>query len=175
MAKHDQHLSSILLELEQLAMPEAPDEQALLEEILALRFYEVTVVPDGDMAELPMQPQQCHNNAAAFAALDPSGHSRPVAGWLRRGDLFLFHSVVLSQSRLICVTPHEHALPLEFAPDPAIEWHDTKGWKVARRRGRAVPYVVRANPNDTIQRARKAKKVLLEGTGDIDIAAALIL
>ena len=175
MAKHDQNLSSILLELEQLAMPEAPDEQALLEEILALRFYEVTVVPDGDMAELPMQPQQCHNNAAAFAALDPSGQSRPVAGWLRRGDLFLFHSVVLSQSRLICVTPHEHALPLEFAPDPEIEWHDAKEWKVARRRGRTVPYVVRANPQDTIQRARKAKKVLLEGNNDIDLAAALIL
>lgn len=173
MAKHDQNLSSILLELEQLAMPEAPDEQALLEEILTLRFYEVTVVPDGDMAELPMQPQQCHNNAAAFAALDPSGQSRPVAGWLRRGDLFLFHSVVLSQSRLICVTPHEHTLPLEFAPDAAIEWHDADEWKVARRRGRAVPYVVRADPQDTIQRARNARRALLEGTDDIDLVDAL--
>ncbi len=175
MAKHDQNLSSILLELEQLAMPEAPDEQALLEEILALRFYEVTVVPDADIAELPMQPQQCHNNAAAFAALDPSGQSRPVAGWLRRGDLFLFHSVVLSQSRLICVTPHEHALPLEFAPDPEIEWHDAKEWKVARRRGRMVPYVVRADPQDIIARAGKAKRALLDGSDNVDLAAAWIV
>ncbi|RVT40195.1 hypothetical protein [Sphingobium algorifonticola] len=174
MAQDARNLSSVLLELEQLAMPETPEEQLLVEEILALRFYDVSSVPDAEMAAQRMQPQQCHNNAAAFAARDPSGQSRPVAGWLRRGGLFLFHSVVLSQSRLRCVTPHDHALPLAFAPDPEIEWLDVDDRKIARRRGSAVPYVVRVDPQAIIARARKAKQALLDGSEYVDPAAAWI-
>ncbi|WP_145958968.1 hypothetical protein [Sphingobium sp. SCG-1] len=141
--------------------PNSFDEQELLKEILALTFYEVTHATESEMADMHMQPQQCHNNVAACIALDPSGSSRTVAGWWKRGDVFLFHSVVLSQSRLLCVTPIADRTPLDFAPDPLIEWHDINGSKVARRLGKKVPYIVRLHPEDTIQAARDARQALI--------------
>lgn len=164
MTGHDEKRSSVALELERHMAPESCEEQALLEDIQALTFYQVARTPDADMANGHMQPQQCHNNAAAWAARDPSGNSRVVAGWWRRDDLFLFHSVVLSHSRLCCVTPDDHPSPLDFAPDPLIEWQEVNGRKVARRLGKAVPYVVRTHPQHTIRAAAKARQAM----GDAD-------
>lgn len=164
MARLDPDKANMILELKRCMAPPSHDEQQLLAEILALPFYEVSRVPDGEMADRDMQPHLCHNNAAIYAALDSLGNSRPVSGWWKRGDLFLFHSVVLSESTLRCVTPDDYPAPLEFAPDIAIEWLDVNGIRVAHRHGKKVPYVVRADPEGTIAAAGEALDALLAGT-----------
>lgn len=157
---HDQHIIDSIVELERCLEPASSEEQELVSEISALTFYQVARVSEERMAEMRMLPQTCHNNAAAYAALDRSNNSKPVSGWWRRGDVFLFHSVVLSQSRLQCVTPNGLSGMLEFAPDPAIEWVDINGMKVARRNGQRVPYLVRVHPEETMAAAREALAAL---------------
>ena len=145
--------------------PASAAEDRLREEILSFTFYHVNRLSEADMTQAHMQPQQCHNNAAAYAAQDASGGSRAVSGWWKRDGIFLFHSVVLAQSRLFCVTPHPSSPSLEFAPDPRIEWHDSGSKRVARRNGQDVPDIVRLHPAETREAARKARDLLLGGDG----------
>ncbi|MGK2912175.1 MAG: hypothetical protein ACSLE1_20615 [Sphingobium sp.] len=163
MARDDQDISTMLIELDRCMVPASPEEHALLDELLSLNFYEVMRAPTREMADMQMRPQQCHNNAMLWASLDPSGNSKPVSGWWRRGDLFLFHSVVLSQSVLHCVTPHDFPAPIEFAPDADIHWQEIGAKMVADRRGMKVPYLVRGHPEETIASARTARLALLAG------------
>lgn len=144
--------------------PASAVEDRLLAEILSFTFYDVDRLPDADMAQAQMQAQQCHNNAFAYAAQDPSGESKAVSGWWKRDGIFLLHSVVLTHSRLVCVTPHPSSPAMEFAPDPRIEWEYVGGQRVARRDGTNVPDVVRLHPAETMAAARRARDLLLSET-----------
>jgi len=169
MARHDQDKSNMIVELERCMVPASSEERDLLEKIRALTFYQVPRAPQDRLADIQMHPQRCHDNAAQWAKADASNGSRLVSGWWRRGDIFLFHSVVLTQSRLVCVTPHAYPSPLEFAPDPEIEWLDIRGVRSPRRRGQKIPYLVRAHPEDFITAAREARQALLDGADPHDI------
>lgn len=153
----------MLSELEHCILPASPEEHALSNEVLSLKFYDVTRAPAPDMSETRMRPQQCHNNAMLWASLDDSGSCQVVSGWWRRGDLLLFHSVVLARSVLRCVTPHYDPAPIIFAPDANIHWQKNGGTMVADRRGKRVPYLIRSRPEETIAAARRMRAMLLAG------------
>lgn len=163
MAGDDLNIPTVLIELDRCMIPSSPEEYALLDEVLSLKFYEVMRAPAHELADMQMRPQQCHNNAMLWASLDHTGNSKPVSGWWRRGDFFLFHSVILSRSVLRCVTPHDVPAPIEFAPDACIHWQEIGGKMMPDRCGMKVPYLVRSHPEETIAAARTARSALLGG------------
>lgn len=164
-AKHrrEELRARMLVELERWMMPASPDEDRLNDTIRALTFYKVPRAPDAQLTYMRMEPQQCHLNASAYARLDPTGESRHISGWWKRGGIFFFHSVVLSQTKLCCVTPHYDRSPLEFAPDFDITWTETEGVMNASRQGAKVPFLVRDFPEVIIAEATAARDALLAG------------
>ena len=105
----------MIVELERWMTPTSAEEDRLNDAIRALTFYKIQRVPDDQLTYMKMEPQQCHLNASAYAKLDPTGESQHVSGWWKRGGIFFFHSVILTRTRLSCVTPHHDPSPLQFA------------------------------------------------------------
>jgi hypothetical protein len=165
--------AAMIVELERLMAPTSADENALNDEIRALDFYEIRRVPDEQMAYMRMEAQRCHQNAAAYAKLDPSGESRQVSGWWKRGSIFYFHSVVLSRTKLHCITPHRDRAALQFAPDFDILWLEADGLMNADRRGSKPPYLVRDSPEKVIAQATEAHDALMKGADPRSIKIAL--
>ena len=153
----------MIVELERLMAPTSPGEDALNDGIRALDFYQIHRVPDGQLAYMKMEPQRCHQNAGAYVKLDPSGESRHVSGWWKRNGIFYFHSVVLSQTKLHCITPHADRSALTFAPDFDIVWHEKGGLMNSDRRGAEVPYLICDFPDKVIAEATEARDGLLAG------------
>lgn len=153
-------------------VPTSGEEDALNDEIRALQFYEFHRMPEHQLAYMKMEAQRCHQNAAAYAQLDPSGESRHVSGWWKRNGIFYFHSVILSQTKLHCVTPHRDSAPLKFAPDFEIVWREADGVMKADRRGEKLPYLVRDFPEKVIAEATKARDALIKGADPRSIEIA---
>ncbi len=155
--------TAMMAELEKLMKPTSPEEDAIKAEIRALTFNKILRAPDHELAYMRMQPQQCHQNAAAYAKLDPSGTSRHISGWWQRGDIFYFHSVVQVATGLHCITPFRDRDPLQFAPDPEITWLEADGVMNAERRGAKVPILVREFPERVIEEASTMLEALKKG------------
>lgn len=155
----------MIAELEKHMVPTSLEEERLNEEIRALTFYSCSRFPREQLRYMRMEPQQCHLNAAAYARLDPNGTSFHQGGWWKRGGIFYFHSVVLTQDgKLLCVTPHPDPSELAFAPDAAIEWTEViNGAKHPRRHGLHVPTLVRDFPEKVIAQATEARDKILAG------------
>lgn len=153
----------MIAELERLMVPSSPEEDVLNDEIRALDFYEFPRVPDEQIAYMGMLPQRCHENVGSYVRLDPHGESRHISGWWKRNGIFYFHSVVLSQTELRCITPHPDPSPLTFAPDYDIKWVEAEGEMNADRRGVKPPYLVRDFPEKVIEEATAAREALLNG------------
>lgn len=162
-ARRGEMRARMIVELERLMAPRSTEEDALNDEIRALDFYEIHRVPDAQLAYMKMEPQRCHQNAGAYVKLDPSGESRHVSGWWKRSGIFYFHSVVLSQTKLHCITPHRDRASLTFAPDFDIKWREQDGLMKSDRRGAEVPYLVRDFPDQVIAEATEARDALLAG------------
>ncbi|WP_200901811.1 hypothetical protein [Pannonibacter phragmitetus] len=164
-AKHNrkQIRARMLSELERWMVPESEAEARLNDEIRAMTFYSISRQPDHVLDYMRMKPQQCHHNAASCARLDPSGESKHVSGWWKRGGIFFFHSVILSQTKLHCITPHHDNAKLEFAPDFDIIWHEKNGVMTSESKGQDVPYLVRDYPEAIIKAATEARDALLAG------------
>ncbi|WP_010161907.1 hypothetical protein [Sphingomonas sp. PAMC 26617] len=161
--RREQLRQKMLVELDRWMTPSLPEEDALNDEIRNLRFYRVNRAPPDQLAYMRMEPQQCHQNAGAYVRLDPSGESRHVSGWWKRGAIFFFHSVILTQTKLFCVTPHHDSSPLEFAPDFEIAWIEADGVMNSNRRGKPVPFLVRDFPEQVIREATAARESLVAG------------
>jgi len=159
----------MLVELERLMMPTSPAEDALNDEIRALNFYSIERLPADQLAYMKMQPQQCHQNAGVYARLDPTGESRHVSGWWKRGGILFFHSVVLTQTKLRCITPYPDPSPLEFAPDSHIEWREENGVMNATRQDHKVPFLIRDFPDRIIRDATAARDALAAGADPMSI------
>lgn len=82
---------------------------------------------------------------------------------VERNGVFYFHSVVLSQTKLHCITPHAGRSALTFAPDFDIVWRERDGLMHSDRRGAEVPYLVRDFPDKVIAEATEARDALLAG------------
>ncbi|WP_230188172.1 hypothetical protein [Sphingobium sp. CECT 9361] len=152
--------SSVILELERCMVPASLAENSLQDDIRSLTFYSVARLPQETLEQMSMLPQQCHNNVHTYAKADPTGESKVVPGWWKRGDVFVLHSVVLSRDLLHCVTPHADGEPILFAPDPAIAWADADQ---VLRDGQSFPTIVRNEPEAVIAKAKKARDALLAG------------
>jgi hypothetical protein len=172
-AKREEMRKQMLVELGRLMAPSSPEEDHLNDKIRALRFYDISRVAAEQLRFMEMEPQQCHQNAAAYVKLDPSGASRHVWGWWKRGGIFYLHSVVRAQGKLLCVTPNEDNDPLKFAPDDEIEWREEEGVMTPLRMGRKVPYLVRDFPEEVISAANEARDELLAGADPRSIKLAL--
>jgi hypothetical protein len=153
----------MIVELERWMTPTSAEEDRLNDAIRALTFYKIQRVPDDQLTYMKMEPQQCHLNASAYAKLDPTGESQHVSGWWKRGGIFFFHSVILTRTRLSCVTPHHDPSPLQFAPDFDIKWMESNGLMNASRDGLKVPFLVRDFPETVIAEATAARDALLAG------------
>lgn len=164
--------AAMIAELERLMEPTCPEEDALNDEIRALKFYEFDRVPDAQLRYMKMEPQRCHQNAAAYEKLDPTGESRHISGWWKRNGIFYLHSVILSQTKLHCITPHPDPARLTFAPDFDIVWVEADGVMEANRRGAKLPYLVRDFPADVIEEATAARDALLKGADPFTIKMA---
>ena len=162
-ARFEELRARMLVELERWMTPTSPDEDRLNDAVRALTFYKIQRVPDDKLAYMRMEPQRCHLNASAYARLDPTGESRHVAGWWKRGGIFFFHSVILSETKLFCITPHHDPSPLQFAPDFDIVWTESDGVMNASRDGLKVPFLVRDFPETVIAEATAARDALLAG------------
>lgn len=162
-ARREELRARMIVELERLMAPTSHDEDALNDEIRALDFYQIHRAPDAQLTYMKMEPQRCHQNAGAYVKLDPSGESRHVSGWWKRNGIFYFHSVVLSQTKLHCITPHGDHSALTFAPDFDIVWREVDGSMNSDRRGAEVPYLVRDFPDKVIAEATEARDALLAG------------
>lgn len=165
--------AAMIAELERLMAPASPEEDALNDEIRALDFYDIGRVPDTQLRFMKMEPQRCHQNAAAYEKLDPSGESRHISGWWKRNGIFYLHSVILSQTKLHCITPHPDPARLMFAPDYEIVWVEADGVMNANRRGAKLPYLVRDFPEKVIADATEARDALLKGADPRTIKMAL--
>jgi hypothetical protein len=66
--------------------------------------------------------------------------------------------VVLSHTKLVCVTPHPDRAPLQYGPDFAITWETFPDRKRAWRHGQEVP--VRRDPAEVIGMCAAALEVL---------------
>lgn len=165
--------AAMIAELERLMVPASAEEDALNDEIRALTFYKFDRVPDEQLAYMKMEARRCHQNAAAYAKLDPSGESRHVSGWWKRNGIFYLHSVILFQTKLYCITPHPDRAPLQFAPDFEIVWVESDGVMNASRRGSKLPYLVRDFPEKVIKEATEAYDALMKGADPRSIKIAL--
>lgn len=163
----------MIVELERLMEPTSPEEDRLNDEIRALNFYSISRAPHDMIAYMRMVPQQCHQNAGVYARLDPSGESKHISGWWKRNGIFYFHSVILNQGKMHCITPHSDRLPLEFAPDFEIAWTEADGKMNATRRGQLVPFLVRDFPEKVIAEATAARDALVAGADPRTIEVAL--
>lgn len=172
-SRREETRAALLVEFERWMEPTSPEEGRLNDEISALQFYEVHRALPEQLAQMGMKPQESHQNAAVYVRLDPSGESRHVSGWWRRGGIFFFHSVVLTQGKLHCITPHPDPSPLSYAPDFDIVWRETGGLLNAERRGREVPYLVRNFPDQVIAAAKTARDALLAGADPSAIRAPI--
>lgn len=162
-AKLKELRARMLVELERWMAPTSPDEDRLNDVIRALTFYKIQRVPDDRLAYMRMEPQQCHLNASAYVRLDTTGESQHVSGWWKRGGIFFFHSVILTQTKLFCITPHHDPSPLQFAPDFDIKWSEANGVMNASRKGKKIPFLVRDFPDKVITEATAARDALLAG------------
>lgn len=159
----------VIIELERHMVPASPAEARLNEEIREMQFYSISRVPADVLAYMRMEPQRCHLNAAAYERLDPSGDSRHVGGWWKRRGIFYFHSVILTQTRLRCVTPHADRSKLEFAPDFDILWSEIGGARRPRRHGDEPPVMVRDFPEAVIAQATEARDRIMAGAHPKDV------
>jgi hypothetical protein len=164
-AKHKREdlRARMLVELDRWIAPASEAEDLLNDEIRGMTFYSISRQPDHILEYMRMKPQQCHQNAATYERLDHSGESKHVSGWWKRGGIFFFHSVVLSQTKLHCITPHHDKAKLEFAPDPHIVWHEENGVMTSERKGQEVPFLVRDFPEAIIRAATETRDALLSG------------
>lgn len=161
--------AAMRVELGRLAASASAEEANLLDTIEALDFYKVERAPDDVLAYCRMKPQQCHVNAGEYARLDPRQQTRHISGWWKRGDIFYFHSVILTETRLFCVTPHPDKRPLTFAPDYDIVWRERDDRHVADRLGVDPPYLVRRDPEQVIANAKTALAELDAGVDPYSI------
>ena len=151
----------MLSELHHLMAEPVEGEASLCLEILDLP---VSIVPREDLAVLRangMLPNQCHQNTFEFARLDPSGRSRVVTGWRCDTPIPRLHSVVAPYGGdiLVCITPGPVPM-LKFRIDRELELRaDGKHL----RRGRVAPPLLRLDPLQTIEDARKATGLLEAG------------
>jgi hypothetical protein len=165
--------AALRFEIERLSAPVSAEETSLLSAIEQLCFSDIPRASARTLIEMQARPAHCHANAKSFEETDPTGRSRRVAGWWRRGEVFYFHSVVLSQDRLICVTPHPDAAPLRFAPDSDISWIIEAGYQKATRWGRKVPGAVRRDPAKVIAGCQAALRRLNAGDDPRNIRSIL--
>jgi len=171
--KASQMAEALRVELARLMVPPSASEARLLAEIEEMDFYKVQRASDHVLTYGNMKPQQCHTNAGEYARLDPEKETQHVSGWWKRGDIFYFHSVVLRQTKLFCVTPHADGSALEFAPDFDITWHDAGDrWRSARGGGE-VPYLVRRDPLEVIDICTSALAQLDAGVDPFTIRIPL--
>lgn len=162
-ANREELRKRMIVEIERLMAPATEAEERLNGEIRALDFYNIDRAPKDIIAYMKMKPQQCHQNAGVYARLDPTKQTRHVSGWWKRGGIFYFHSVILADGKLICITPHPDPAQLQFAPDEEIKWHEADGKMDSTRRGAEVPFLVRDFPDKIIAAAAKARDELLSG------------
>lgn len=117
--KAEQVRKKFLEEAHLRARPYDEREAEVLERILKLKFETINRAPEAQLEYMGMKPQQCHENCYQYAKLDPEGKAKPVYGWWRLGEAYVFHSVVGRDGGLACITPHSIKTDsIEFARDP---------------------------------------------------------
>lgn len=157
-----------LVDIERWMMPNTPEEQSLLEEVLKLKSYTIERASKSIMDYCLMKPQECHKNAWGYCGSDPSGESQVVSGWWKRHGpglqpVYAFHSVVKNKTGMFCITPYFDEATLVFLPDPSIEWITDNGNRYHQRNGVPLPYGLRENPGQVIAEATLVRDQLLSG------------
>lgn len=104
-----------------MTAPSYEGEAVLAARLSSLEFKPTQRLSRSTLSYMRMEPQKCHENAHAYTLLDPKKEARSIQGWWRIGDLLVFHSVVTSDGRVACITPHfTNDESILFAPDPDI-------------------------------------------------------
>lgn len=147
----DELRAYLLWQAEGWTFPPSEWEAQIIGELQRLQGYRIPRLPDTDMAEFELQPNECHANARRCEQNDVRGETKAVTGWWLQGMEFVLHSVVSHDGELCCVTPSSLGeSEINFYPDPLIEWREQDGELAAMRNGRIVGLGVRRFPAFTI-------------------------
>ena len=108
---------------------------------------------------------ECHHNAAWYAANDQSGSSHHILGWWSHLDLLVLHSVIERDGQYWCVTPQAETTAERFGfyPDNKITWLDRDGDRIFSRNGGAVGAGLRRDPQRRLAAIERARKRLSDG------------
>lgn len=162
-ARREAFRQAALVDIARWLEPPTAAEADLFAVVSALPLLRIPRGSPEMLAYCRMEAQQCHLNASAYARLDPTKRSKMVSGWWKRGDDFVFHSVIHNGDTYACVTPFDEN-ELHFAPDEAITWDELgDGRRIARRDGAELPYGLRADPAKTMAQAELVRTRLLSG------------
>lgn len=141
----------LLFESEGWTFPATEWEAQIVDELHDMQGYDIPRLPEEELRELELLPNECHANAIWCERNDVRGGTKAVAGWWLSGMEFIFHSVVAYDGHYCCVTPSRRGeSELLFYPDPLIEWVDLDGGRSAIRNGKTIGLGVRRFPAFTI-------------------------
>lgn len=128
-------------------------EAEIIGELQAMQGCTIPRLPDAEMIERELRPNECHANARWREENDARGGTKAVAGWWLQGMEFVLHSVVSHDGALCCVTPSPPGeREIIFYNDPFIERTEHDGSLAAVRNGRTIGPGVRRFPAFTIAR-----------------------
>lgn len=121
--------------------------------------------PKEALIYMRMKPQECHVNCRFMQEEDKSGRIRQVTGWMLEHRNYVLHSVIDQGDGFFCVTPMlvEAPTTFNFRPDPAIEWREEGGFRVAYREGHPIEPGVRCDPEQSRKDIALVRQRLLSG------------
>lgn len=146
--------------------PATAEEAEIVSEIERLPHEHVAVYPPEHLEYMEMKPRECHANCRIMVGQDSPDILAHVLGWRNENNAYILHSVIRqSDNKLYCVTPNEAKLvSFEFIPDEAISSREgNDGHYQYSRKGNAIGYGFRRDPDQTIEDGLKVKERLLSG------------
>jgi hypothetical protein len=144
--------------------PQSHWEASVCNELRSQDTLLVPRVPEDQLLEMRMPPNECHANARWYAENEPSGKTKAVTGWWVQWPNFVLHSVVEQDGHLFCITPSAtRERQIKFIPDPKIIWVLEGSSFTAYRDGHPIGPGVRKYPALTFAQYEIVRKRLLAG------------
>lgn len=164
----------LLEDVERFLHPATDDEAMIVSEIKKLPVHQVFRCDDDVIQRMRMKPKECHQNCVSYADLDPEKKSKVVTGWMVHPRIYMLHSVIERDGKLVCITPvlFGDVNPFQFIPDSELKITVTDdNRRRFTRSGIEVTYGVRQDPDFVIKINTFVKERLLAGASPRDVIA----
>lgn len=157
----------LLAQLDLWGAPDSDEERQLVREIGGLQSVIAPMANEELLISAGMKAGQSHQNCRFMERNDPVYGTKAITGWWSQGNgIYVHHSVINVNGNWMDVTPPPAegvGDRISFLPDPAIVWVDEDGVVSARRNGRRVPKLARADAQFVVDQCIKIRARLARG------------